>query len=229
MIARCQSLPRAVAEEMLQVVARSICDRPGDNAAQRESRTRQMVHSTLGFEPRDGLEFMLSTLVFGHYNMILDAMREVFQGQTGPAKTKSRSSVLALNRSMLALVKELRVAGSRPLAQPNEEPVAAATPPADTRAEPSGSGEQVTQPEEIGLGTVAEEAGPVHVDRERAEDVAMVAHPAGASASVGEKDEAKLVERMAAFKAAMVAAAAAESVARARAHDIAKPAPTGGD
>ena len=60
MSTHCQPLPRPLVEEMLQVVARAICDRPSDNAAQRESRTRQMVHSVLGFEPRDGLEALRS-------------------------------------------------------------------------------------------------------------------------------------------------------------------------
>jgi len=49
---------------MLQVVTRAICDRPGDSPAQRESRTRQMAHTALAFEPRDGLEYMLASLVF---------------------------------------------------------------------------------------------------------------------------------------------------------------------
>ena len=70
MTAFCQPLPRSVAEEMLQVVARALCDRAGDSPEQREGRTRQMVSSTLGMAPRDGLEFMLATLAFAVYRTL---------------------------------------------------------------------------------------------------------------------------------------------------------------
>jgi hypothetical protein len=112
----CQPLPQSVAEEMLQVVARAICDRRGDNPAQRESRTRQMVYSTMGFQPRDGLEYMLATMMVGHFNLILDSMLDVFLGQIDTMKARTKTTIVALDRSMLAFVRELRLAGTRPLA-----------------------------------------------------------------------------------------------------------------
>ncbi len=140
MTARCHPISQSLAEEMLQVVARALCDRPADTVPQRDSRTRQMVHSALAFEPRDAVEYMLSTLVFGHFQMILDAMHDVFQGQADAMKAKSRASIVALDRSMIAFVKELRIARRRPLAteapqarqasQPSVTPSAAATPSA---------------------------------------------------------------------------------------------------
>src|ERR1017187_4451036 len=117
----CQPLPLPVAEEMLQVVTRAICDRPGDNSDQRESRPRQMVHSVLGFEPRDGLEYMLSTIAFGHFLLILDSMREVFQGQTDAMKAKTKTTIVALDRTMLEMIKELRVVRRRPMARSAED------------------------------------------------------------------------------------------------------------
>lgn len=117
MIATCQPLPRSAAEETLQVVARAIRDHPEEDRAQRESRTNQMVHATMGFEPRDGLEYMLSSIVFGHFNLILDSMHDIFVGQTEAMKARTKSTIVALDRSMLAMVKELRLSRKRPLAK----------------------------------------------------------------------------------------------------------------
>jgi hypothetical protein len=121
MTSPCQPLPLPVAEEMLQVVTRAICDRPGDNSNQRESRTRQMVHSVLGFEPRDGLEYMLSTVAFGHFLLILDSMRDVFQGQADAMKAKTKTTIVALDRTMLEMIKELRVVRRRPVSRSAED------------------------------------------------------------------------------------------------------------
>jgi hypothetical protein len=118
----CHPLPRALGEEMLQASVRAICDRPGDSPEQRDSRTRQMVHNTLGFEPRDGLEFMLATVAVGHFHLILDSMRDVFQGQEDPMEAKTKTTIVAMDRAMLEMVRELRVARRRPLARPVEEP-----------------------------------------------------------------------------------------------------------
>jgi hypothetical protein len=116
MTAACEPLPKSVAEELLQVVAQSICDRPGESAAQRDSRTRQMVHSTMGMQPRDGLEYMLSTMLVGHFHLILHSMREVFRGQTDIQSTRTKSTIVALDRAMIGMIKEFRVQRTRPLA-----------------------------------------------------------------------------------------------------------------
>jgi hypothetical protein len=98
---------------MLQVAGRSLCDRAGESPAQGQSRTRQMVLSVLGSEPRDGLEFMLATLAFGHFELILDSMHDAFQCQEGVAKAKIKTSIVALDRSMLGMIKEFRLARRR--------------------------------------------------------------------------------------------------------------------
>jgi hypothetical protein len=144
MTATCQPIPQSVAQEMLQVVARAVCDRPGETDAQRESRTRQMVHATLGCEPRDGLEYMLSTLVFAHFNLILDSMRDVFQGQMDSVKQRTKTNIVALDRSMLGLLKELRAERKRPLTRTADdappEAIAAQTPPGPTPPGPTPLG-----------------------------------------------------------------------------------------
>ena len=121
MTASCQPLPRTVAEEMLQVVARALCDRAGDSPEQREGRTRQMVSSTLGMAPRDGLEFMLATLAFGHFQIILDSMSDVFRGQTDALKAKTKTTIVPLGRAMLEMIKELRVVQVRPVEQSEQD------------------------------------------------------------------------------------------------------------
>ena len=113
----CHPLPKTIIDEFLQVAARAICDRPADSPAQRESRTRQMVYSTMGFEPRDGLEYMLSVMLVGHFNLLLDSMRDVFQGQMDSMKSKSKTTIVALDRALLAYAKELRICAGRPLAK----------------------------------------------------------------------------------------------------------------
>jgi hypothetical protein len=132
MTVSCQPLPRNVAEEMLQVVARALCDRPGDSPVQGEGRTRQMVLSTLGMAPRDGLEFMLATLAYGHFQIILDSMSDVFRGQADALKAKTKTTIVPLGRAMLDMIRELRLVQERPVVQEAEavrnDAVAAAQP-----------------------------------------------------------------------------------------------------
>ena len=114
MTASCQPLPRSVAEEMLKVVALALCDRAGESPEQRDGRTSQMVHSTLGLAPRDGLEFMLATLAFGHFQIIMDSMSDVFRGQSDALKAKTKTTIVPLGRAMLEMIRELRLAQVRP-------------------------------------------------------------------------------------------------------------------
>jgi hypothetical protein len=117
----CHLFPRSLAEELLQIVARAICDRPGENAPQRESRTHQMVQSTMGFEPRDGLEYMLATLAVGHFHLLLDSMHDAFQGQVDQLKAKTKTTIVALDRVMLEMIRELRMVRRRPTARSAED------------------------------------------------------------------------------------------------------------
>jgi hypothetical protein len=76
-----------------------------------------MVYSTMGFAPRDGLEYMLATMLVGHFNLILDSMHDVFLGQMETMKARTKTTITALDRTMLAFVRELRLAGMRPVAR----------------------------------------------------------------------------------------------------------------
>jgi hypothetical protein len=145
----CQPLPRSVAEGMLQCATNAICDRPGNTAEQRESLTRQMIHCTMGFEPRDGLEYMVATTVFGHYQLILDSMRDALRGQMDGVKAKTKTTMVALDRAMLSFTREMRVLRQRPLAPWAEEAqrqgeaaaVAAAKVPEEATSEPPTASE----------------------------------------------------------------------------------------
>jgi hypothetical protein len=121
MVTPCQPLPSTVAEEMLQVAARALCVRPGDSPAQGESRMRQMALSTLGMAPRDGLELMVATLAFAHFQIILDSMGDVFRGQSDALKAKTKTTIVPLGRAMLEIIRELRVVQKRPSMQAAED------------------------------------------------------------------------------------------------------------
>jgi hypothetical protein len=130
----CHPLPPSIAEEMLQTAARAMCDQPSETDAQRDARTRQMVHLTRGMQPRDGLEYMLAILAAGHFNLILHSMREVFQDQPDANHARAKSTIVALDRHLLGFVRELRVSRKRPSADPAEEarPKEASQPPSPT-------------------------------------------------------------------------------------------------
>ena len=140
MTASCHPMQAGEIQSFLAGAIRALCDRPGESPAQRDSRTSQLVHMTLGFEPRDGLEYMLATMILGNFELILDSMREVFQDRGPVAKQKTRSGILALSRAMLSTIRDLRVAQKRPVAaaaarpkSPEPETVArtlVSTPPA---------------------------------------------------------------------------------------------------
>jgi hypothetical protein len=117
----CQPLPPSVGQDMLQIAAKAICDHAGDKPFLRESRTRQMVYSVMGFEPRDGHEYMLATLIVGHYHLILNSMREVFQGQMDTMMARTKSGIVSLDRAMLAFGREMREAQRRPVAREAED------------------------------------------------------------------------------------------------------------
>lgn len=160
MTALCHSLPASHAENLLQLTARAICDRLGETRSQGEGRTRQLVHTTLGFEPRDGLEYILAMMVFAHFNLILEAMRDVFQGQLEGTKLRTISGIVALDRAMMTMIRQMRTERKRPLAaarasdqasdqlqaapvavvQPGEAPSVPPLPPAACAVAPAKSG-----------------------------------------------------------------------------------------
>ncbi len=122
----CHPFPADLAQNFLAQATRALCDRPGETRPDAEARTRQMVHTALGFEPRDGAELMLATLIYGQMALILDATHEVFHAETAPQKHRARAGLLALNRALLGTMRELRLQQKRPLAgQDTEQPESA--------------------------------------------------------------------------------------------------------
>jgi hypothetical protein len=64
-----------------------------------------MVCSILGFEPRDGLEYMLATMIVGHFQLILQSMHEALWGRMDSIKAKTKSGIVSLDRAMLGFIK----------------------------------------------------------------------------------------------------------------------------
>jgi hypothetical protein len=85
----------------------------------------------MGFEPRDGVEYILAAMVFAHFSLILDSMRDVFQGQTEAMKLRTKSGVVALDRAMIGMIQQMRTERRRPMSmeRAREAPAAEAPPP----------------------------------------------------------------------------------------------------
>ena len=124
MTAICLPIPSTVAQEMVRGVIDAVCDRPGETAAQRDARARDVERSVLAFAPRDPVEFMLAGLAVAHYHLILDSMHDAFGEASRIAVGRTNSGVAGLDRAMTGLLRELRIAQKRP----QEEAVAAEAP-----------------------------------------------------------------------------------------------------
>jgi hypothetical protein len=109
---------------MVRGVVDAVCDRPGDTAAQRDARAREVERSVLAFAPRDPVEIMLSGLAVAHYHLILDSMHDAFGEQSKVEVGRTNSRIAGLDRAMTGFLRELRIARKRPL----EEAVVAEVP-----------------------------------------------------------------------------------------------------
>lgn len=223
MTAFCQPLPVFVIEDLFRDVARSLCERPADTTAEREVRIQRMVHTALGFQPRDGMEYMLTTMTMGHFDLIMDSMHDVFQGQLDTMKTRTKSGIVALGRSMLGLARELRTYQARPLVENVSTGMAAAAEPVQppaAAASPEVSPPEIVLPEIVFPEIVSPEAV--------LPEIVSEANPAPISPPVtpAPSESGTLEEHVAAFQAAF--AAMAETLEEARAHDRAQ-AKAGGE
>ncbi len=112
-----QSAPHTVLPSMLQTIVEAICDRPRDTAAQRTVRSHAVRETVQGFHPRDPVEIMFAGLAVTHAYLVEDAAHDVFRSQDDRVKAQTRSTIVALGRSMFGFLKELRDAqtgGARP-------------------------------------------------------------------------------------------------------------------
>lgn len=77
------------------------------------------------FQPRDALESILADLAAAHARLILKSVTEVLATPPSPARAKSQSHLVALDRALLGFLRELRIARKRPadtLAAPEPKP-----------------------------------------------------------------------------------------------------------
>lgn len=175
----CYPIPPLVAAEMLEIIARSVCDRPGESRAQTESRTQQMVHSVVGLSPRDGLELKMAGTAYGQFDLALELMRDIHRGTTLTEKLRAVSGIVALNRSAISLMREFRGAQTRPLAaaplpldEAPQPPADQAQPdPAPAPAAPAQATPMEPTPMEPGL------ARPAHASPAEAAAAPQVANP----------------------------------------------------
>jgi hypothetical protein len=114
MTAICHPAPPAVAQDMLHGIVHAICDRPWEAAARREALAREVVHSVMSFAPRDPVEIMFAGLTVVHYHLILDSTHDALRAELPDQKMRTRSGLVALDRTMVAHMKEIRAAQTRP-------------------------------------------------------------------------------------------------------------------
>ncbi len=120
----CHPIPASLAQHYLAQTKAALCDRPGETQAENAERTKRMVHTAMGFEPRDGMEYMLATLVQAQYEVILKATKDALQDAASP---KAVSALAAMSRVMLSTIRALKTARARPLAE-DAEPAQTAAP-----------------------------------------------------------------------------------------------------
>jgi hypothetical protein len=113
MLAAEQQTDQTVALTMLQGIAEAIGGRPGDTMAQRDNRSRDVLHSVLGFRPRDPVEIMLAGMTVAHVYLIQDSACDALRDETDVAKARTKSTIVALDRMLFGFLKELRTAQTR--------------------------------------------------------------------------------------------------------------------
>jgi hypothetical protein len=132
------------AQTMLQDITDAICDRPGDSAADRAARSGRVVRTVLGFRPRDPVEMMLAGVAVLHVHLLLDSAREVSRGQDERLRARAKSSITALDRGLIGILKELHLARKRPLGV--DEMVTEAAPEPAAMADAAPGPQPVDQP-----------------------------------------------------------------------------------
>jgi hypothetical protein len=142
MSAPCHPISRALAGAMLRRLVDSICDRPGATAMSQAAWEDEVVDSVVAFGPRDAVEFMLAGMIVSNYQLMLDATHDAFAGGANVPRGRGNPGVIALERAVTGLLKELRIAQTRPLAEETQvsaqqvrtQPADDATPKPETKA-----------------------------------------------------------------------------------------------
>jgi hypothetical protein len=145
MPAPCHPISRVLAGTMLRRLVDSICDRPGETAMTQAAWEDEVVEGVRAFAPRDAVEFMLAGMIVSNYHLMLEATHEAFAGDATVSRGRGNPGIVALERAVTGLLKELRIAQARPLADearvsaPSVEtqPAGAATPKPEAKASPA--------------------------------------------------------------------------------------------
>ncbi len=131
---------------MVLSIAEAICDRPGDTAARREARLREIVRTVMAFGPNNPVEIMLAGMAVTHAYLLQDTASSAVREPDETIKGRAKSTVVALSRAMVGVLKELRLFQKRT---------------ADRAARPAGERQPVAQ--SLAAHSAALEARPAHM------------------------------------------------------------------
>jgi hypothetical protein len=126
MTALCYPVSHAVAHNMIQKVVRTICDRSGLTGEHRKAQEQEIESSVMAFGPRDPVEIMLAGMVVTNYHIVMHSASRAFDEQVAVPSGRITSGIVSLQRATTVLLKEIRIARARPLADVEEAPSAAA-------------------------------------------------------------------------------------------------------
>jgi hypothetical protein len=126
--------------ELLRGLAQAVAERPGETDSQRFARHQTAVFSAMAFMPRDAVETMLANqcVIFDH--LLRDGTRDLLRGQSDRDKIRIRPQLVAIGKSFLNHLEQLRLSQLRPVEQIAMPPAAAATPDQQAAA-PQGRAE----------------------------------------------------------------------------------------
>jgi hypothetical protein len=145
MPAQCYPISRALIGSMLRRLVDSICDRPGETAMSQAAWEDEVAEAVRAFAPRDAVEFMLAGMIVSNYQLMLEATHEAFAGDATVSRGRGNPGIVALERAVTGLLKELRIAQARPLADQAQvsapgvktQPAGGATPKPEANAAPA--------------------------------------------------------------------------------------------
>jgi len=114
--------------ELMRGLAQAVAERPGETDAQRFARHQTAVFSAMAFMPRDAVETMLANqcVIFDH--LLRDGTRDLLRGLSDRDKIRIRPQLIAIGKSFLNHLEQLRLSQLRPVEQIAMPPDAAATP-----------------------------------------------------------------------------------------------------
>ena len=118
MIAQTQTqTDQIVSSSILQGIIDALCNRPGDTAAQRDARSRDVIESVNSFAPRDSVETMLAGLAIMHAHLILNAVYDLSRERDPRLRGRINATIATFDRALVGFLRELRIARKRNLSE----------------------------------------------------------------------------------------------------------------